>query len=444
MSSHQADILQATVLADIGVVLVVGALLLKVCRWGRQPMVMGEILAGIALGPSLLGLLPGDLPGRLFPADGRPYLSAIAQVGLLVFMFLLGWELDPAHLTRGKGSVAAVTLGSMALPFVLGLGAAAVIYRQHSTVAGHHVGFGVFGVFVGISMAITAFPVLARVLADHELGSTRIGTLALSSAAVGDVLAWCMLAVIVGATTSSGMGQFATTTIGSAVYAAVMAGVVRPLMRFGVAWTLRAQRGQGAGLYLAGLVAAGIFFSAYATTRIGIHPVFGAFAFGLVMPREPRRELEQHMFRPFQGISRVLMPVYFVVTGLAVDIGGLSGRDWADLALLVTVACAGKVLGAGLPARRLGMSRRDAAGLGVLMNVRGLTELIILNIGLSLHVLDERLFTVMVMVALLTTALAGPLLPVLLPQPAGKGPVLPAARVQAEATGRDRGLSRRT
>lgn len=442
MTSHQADLLQATVLADIGVVLVVGALLLKACRWGRQPMVMGEILAGIALGPSLLGLLPGDLPGHLFPADGRSYLSAIAQVGLLVFMFLLGWELDPAHLTRGKGSVAAVTLGSMALPFVLGVGAAAVIYHQHSTVAGHHVGFGVFSVYVGISMAITAFPVLARVLADHELGGTRIGTLALSSAAVGDVLAWCMLAVIVGATTSSGMGQFATTTIGAAVYAAVMMGVVRPLVRGAVAvWRLRARPGQGTSLYLAGLVAAGIFFSAYATTRIGIHPVFGAFAFGLVMPREPRRELEQHMFRPFQGISRVLMPVYFVVTGLAVDVRGLSGRDWADLALLVTVACAGKIIGAGLPARRLGMPRRDAAALGVLMNVRGLTELIILNIGLSLHVLDDRLYTVMVLVALLTTALAGPLLPVLLRQPRRPGSVLPAERFPAAALARERGLA---
>ncbi|WP_225849145.1 cation:proton antiporter [Streptomyces sp. HPF1205] len=446
MSNHQADILQATVLADIGLVLVVGALLLKLCRWGRQPVVVGEIVAGIALGPSLLGLLPGHPTSRLFPADGRPYLSAIAQVGLLLFMFLLGWELEPANLGRSKSSVAAVTLGSMALPFALGLGAAAVIYHEHSTVDGRHVSFGVFGVYVGISMAITAFPVLARILADHHLGGTRIGALALASAAVGDVLAWCALAVIVGATTSSGMGQFATTTGGAAVYVVVLAGVVRPLLRLGVDRALRRGGGaQGPALYTAGLVAAGIFFSSYATTRIGIHPVFGAFAFGLVMPREPRRELEQYMFRPFQGISRVLMPVYFVVTGLAVDISGLRGRDWSDLALLVAVACVGKVLGAGVPARRLGMSRRDSVGVGVLMNVRGLTELIILNIGLSLHVLDDRLFTVMVLVALLTTALAGPLLPVLLPRPPGdRDATAPGARTAAGspgATGRSNDLS---
>jgi Kef-type K+ transport system membrane component KefB len=419
MTSHQADVLQATVLVDIGVVLVVGAMLLRVCRRARQPAVIGEILAGIALGPSLLGLMPGHLTTRLFPQDGRPYLAAIAQLGLLLFMFILGWELEPRHLGRAKSSVAAVTLGSMTLPFALGIGAAAIIYREHSSVAGHHVSFAVFSVFVGISMAITAFPVLARILADHGISATRVGTLSLASAAVGDVLAWCMLAVIVGATTSSGLGQFGTTTIGAAVYVAVLALVVRPLLRAAVTRAFRRGGGsQGAAMYTAGLVAAGIFFSSYATTRIGIHPVFGAFAFGLIMPREPRQELEQYMLRPFQGTSRVLMPVYFVVTGLAVDIGGLHGRDWLDLALLVTVACVGKVVGAGVPALRLGMSRRDALGLGVLMNVRGLTELIILNIGLSLHVLDDRLFTVMVLVALVTTALAGPRLPYLAPAPA--------------------------
>jgi Kef-type K+ transport system membrane component KefB len=416
MTNHQTDVLQATVLVDIGAVLVAGALLLGLCRRTRQPLVIGEILAGIAVGPSLLGLLPGDLTTRLFPMDARPYLAAIAQLGLLLFMFVLGWELDPRHLGRAKRSVAAVTVGSMTLPFLLGLGAAAVIYRDHENVAGHHVSFGVFGVFVGISMAITAFPVLARVLADHGIGTTRIGTLTLASAAVGDVLAWCLLAVIVGATTSSGLGQFGTTAGGAAIYVVVLSVVVRPLLRSAVTRAFRRRGGaQGSPLYIAGLVAAGIFVSSYATTRIGIHPVFGAFAFGLVMPREPRRELEQHMLRPFEGVSRLLMPVYFVVTGLSVDIGGLHGRDWADLALLVTVACVGKIVGAGVPAWGLGMSRRESLGVGVLMNVRGLTELIILNIGLSLHVLDERLFTVMVLVALLTTALAGPLLPILLP-----------------------------
>ncbi|MDN3259858.1 cation:proton antiporter [Streptomyces sp. CSDS2] len=427
MTSHQTDVLQATVLADVGVVLVVGALLLRLCRKSRQPTVIGEILAGIALGPSLLGLLPGDPTRHLFPEAGRPYLSAMAQLGLLLFMFVLGWELEPRHLHGAKRSITMVTMGSMALPFALGTGAAALVYDQHRSVAGQPVSFWVFGGFLGISMAITAFPVLARILADHGLGSTRIGTLSLASAAVGDVLAWCLLAVVVGTATSSGLGQFATTVGGSVLYVAVLALVVRPLLRVAVpAAFRRTGRGLSPTLYLAGLVAAGIFFSSYATTRIGIHPVFGAFAFGLVMPREPRRELEQSMLRPFQGVSQVLMPVYFVVTGLAVDIGGLRGRDWLELALLVTAACAGKILGAGIPALRLGLGRRESLSLGVLMNVRGLTELIILNIGLSLHVLDERLFTVMVLVALFTTALAGPLLPLVLPRHTIRPPAPPA------------------
>lgn len=419
MIGKQSELLQATVLVDIGVVLVAGALLLRFCRWARQPVVIGEIMAGIALGPSLLGLLPGNLTTHLFPIAGRPYLGAIAQVGLLLFMFVLGWEIDPRHLGRAKRSVALVTLGSMTLPFLLGVGAAALIYQQHSTVAGEHVSFGVFGVFTGIAMAITAFPVLARILADHGISTSRIGTLVLASAAVGDVIAWCLLAIVVGVTTSGGLGQFGITVGGVAIYAGVLILVVRPLLR---AVTTRVFRRSGtserAALYTAGLVAAGIFASSYATTYIGIHAVFGAFAFGLVMPREPLRELEKYVLRPFQGTSRLLMPVYFVVTGLAVDIGGLHGRDWIELALLIAVACIGKVVGAGLPARGLGMSTRESLGVGVLMNVRGLTELIILNIGLSLGVLDQRLFTVMVLVALFSTAVVGPLLPTLLPKAA--------------------------
>lgn len=430
MSGKQTELLQATVLVDIGVVLVAGALLLRVCRWARQPVVIGEITAGIALGPSLLGLLPGNLTTHLFPIQGRPYLGAIAQVGLLLFMFVLGWEIDPRHLGRAKRSVAWVTLGSMTLPFVLGLGAAALIYQRHSTVAGEHVGFGVFGAFIGIAMAITAFPVLARILADHGISTHRIGTLVLASAAVGDVIAWCLLAVIVGITTSGGLGQFGTTVGGVAIYAGVLLLVVRPLLRAAVTRVFRRNgtSDRAALYYTAGLVATGIFASSYATTYIGIHAVFGAFAFGLVMPREPLRELEKYVLRPFEGTSRLLMPVYFVVTGLSVDIGGLHGADWIELALLTTVACVGKVLGAGLPARALGFSTRESLGVGVLMNVRGLTELIILNIGLSLGVLDQRLFTVMVLVALFSTAVAGPLLPTLLPTPAEPPAKVPQAR----------------
>jgi K+:H+ antiporter len=403
--------LQATVLADVALVLLAGAALLRFSRVWRQPAVIGEILAGIMLGPSLLGLLPGQLDTRLFPLDARPYLSAIAQIGLLLFMFTLGWELDARRIGAAKQTVAMVTFGSMTLPFALGLGAATLCYKEHEQVGSHHVGFTTFAVYLGITMSITAFPVLARILADSGLAATKVGTLALASAAVGDVLAWCLLAVVVSLAGASGPRGFLTTAGWAAVFILVMAFIVRPLLKLAV---LR-MSGRAYSTYLAGLVAAGIFLSAYVTSDIGIHPIFGAFAFGVVMPRQPHRKLEAHMLRPFQDASKLLLPVYFIVTGLSVDIKGLRAADYLQLVLLIGVACVGKIVGGTVPARRSGMDWHESFGVGFLMNTRGLTELIILNVGLSLNVLDQRLFTVMVLMALITTAMAGPLLPYLVP-----------------------------
>jgi Kef-type K+ transport system membrane component KefB len=208
-----------------------------------------------------------------------------------------------------------------------------------------------------------------------------------------------------------------------------MALIVRPVLKLAV---LR-MSGKAYSTYLAGLVAAGIFLSSYVTSNIGIHPIFGAFAFGVVMPRQPHRKLEAHMLRPFQDASKLLLPVYFIVTGLSVNIKGLHTQDYVQLVLLVGVACVGKIVGGTLPARRAGMDWRESFGVGFLMNTRGLTELIILNVGLGLGVLDQRLFTVMVLMALITTAMAGPLLPYLVPTPNSGRPAAmaapPAARV---------------
>ncbi|MFE1886951.1 cation:proton antiporter domain-containing protein [Streptomyces diastatochromogenes] len=414
MTNHHADMLQAAVLVDIAIVLVLGAALLRVSRFARQPAVVGEILAGVALGPSLLGLLPGDLTVRVFPPEARPFLSAIAQVGLLLFMFVLGWEIEPKQLRGSKRTIAAVSLGSITVPFALGIGAAALCYGQHQTVAGKHVPFLTFALYLGVAMSVTAFPVLARILADSGLGATRVGTLALASAALGDIIAWCMLAIVVGlASTGGAMGGFTTMIGWSVAYFVGMMLVVRPLLRTLTARLLT----RGATAPLVSLIAAGVFLSAYLTSKIGIHPIFGAFAFGIVMPRQPWRELESSVQRPLQQASRLLLPVYFVITGLSVDVGALHAGDWLVLLMLLAVACAGKVAGATLPARWTGMGWRESLGVGILMNTRGLTELIILNVGLSLNVLDGRLFTLMVLVALITTALAGPLLPLLVRRP---------------------------
>ncbi|MEV0402110.1 cation:proton antiporter [Actinoallomurus sp. NPDC050550] len=406
--AQHSDLMIAAVMADIAIVLVVGAILGRLVRHLRQPPVIGEIIAGIALGPSLLGLLPGNPTAHIFPAEGRPYLSAIAQVGLLVFMFGIGWEFDRRLLNGRRGAAGAVSISSIALAFGLGIALATLLYSHHKTVKGHHTSFTAFALFMGAAMSITAFPVLARMLTEHRMMGTRVGALALASAAIDDVLAWCLLALTAAIVTANGAtGHMVQIGILSAVYVAIMALLVRPVLAY---MTRKWVTDRVPPLYVIMLVA-GLFLSSYATTWIGIHAIFGAFAFGVIMPREPFDVLAEGVKRPFDGISMVLLPVFFIVTGLNVDISALSGRNVIELAAIILVACAGKVIGATAPGKLTGMSWREAGTLGLLMNTRGLTELIILNVGVSLGVLDGRMFTMMVLMALVTTALAGPLLP---------------------------------
>ncbi|MEV6705952.1 cation:proton antiporter [Micromonospora wenchangensis] len=399
-----AELTVAIVMADIALVLLVAHLFGGIARRLGQPVVIGEIVAGIALGPSLLGLLPGDLTAVLFPAAARPYLSAISQVGLLLFMFLIGWEFDRRMVSRHKSLTLSVSVCSIALAFTLGVGLANLIYPRHATIAGKPVPFLAFALFLGAAMAITAFPVLARILRDRRLNHTRVGVLALASAAIDDVLAWCILAVVAAVATARDATDLAQVVLMSAGYVAVMAFAVRP----GLAALIRRV---GPNTYqLAAITAAGVFLSSYATTWIGIHAIFGAFAFGFVMPRQPAEALIKHVRVPFENIGLVLLPVFFIVTGLSVDITALSLTNLLELTAIVLVACVGKMAGAALPARAFGLSWPQARRLGVLMNTRGLTELIVLNIGVSLGVLDGQMFTMMVIMALVTTAMAGPLL----------------------------------
>jgi Kef-type K+ transport system membrane component KefB len=430
--AQHADLVIAVVMADIAIVLVVGAVLGRLVRHLRQPPVVGEVIAGVALGPSLLGLLPGNPSARIFPTEARPYLSAIAQVGLLVFMFGIGWEFDKRLLSGRRGTAGAISIGSVTLPFVLGVGLATMLYPHHHTVRGNHTSFTAFALFMGATMSITAFPVLARMLTEHRMMHTRAGTLALASAAVNDVLAWCLLAVTAAIVTAHGVsGDMAQIGVLSAIYLAVMALAVRPLLAY---LTRRMVRDRVPPLYIVVLIA-GLLLSSYATTWIGIHAIFGAFAFGFVMPREPLEVLADGVKRPLDGISMVLLPVFFIVTGLNVDISAISGRGLIELVAIILVACAGKTVGAAIPGKLTGMPWREAGTLGLLMNTRGLTELIILNAGVSLGVLDGRMFTMMVLMALVTTALAGPFLPnppaspKELADPRSAGPAVPGTPV---------------
>jgi Kef-type K+ transport system membrane component KefB len=256
-------------------------------------------------------------------------------------------------------------------------------------------------------MAATAFPVLARILTDSKLMHTRVGALALASAAIDDVLAWCLLALVSAIITARGSAGLLLIAGLSIAYVALMFLVVRPLL----AMLVRRLAPGTVSPYLLIILAAGVFLSSYATTWIGIHAIFGAFLFGVVMPREPADVLQRHLRKPLDTVGALLLPVFFIVTGLGVDIGGLTTANVLELAGIIVVACAGKFIGAALPARAFGMPWAEAGTLGLLMNTRGLTELIILNAGVSLGVLDTPMFTMMVIMALLTTALAGPLLP---------------------------------
>jgi Kef-type K+ transport system membrane component KefB len=410
-----SELIVAVVLADVAIILIAGHLFGRLARRLGQPVVVGEIVAGIALGPSLLGLLPGDLPSVLFPAAARPYLSAISQVGLLLFMFLIGWEFDRRLIARRKSLTLSVSLCSIVLAFALGAGLAVILYGRHATVGGKHVSPLAFALFMGAAMAITAFPVLARILRDRRLSHTETGMLALASAAIDDVLAWCILAVVAAIATARHITDLVHVLWLSAVYVAVMAFVVRPLL----AWLVR--RTGGSSYQLAAVTAAGVFLSSYATTWIGIHAIFGAFAFGFVMPRQPAEALIEHVRRPFENVGLVLLPVFFIVTGLGVDIAALSAANILELVAIVLLACVGKMAGATIPALAFGLPWRDARRLGILMNTRGLTELIVLNVGVSLAVLDGQMFTMMVIMALVTTAMAGPLLP-RQPQPSEEAP----------------------
>ncbi|MFV2176050.1 cation:proton antiporter [Actinomadura sp. LOL_016] len=402
------DMRFAFLFVGISVVLLTGLLFGRIARSVRQPIVIGEIAAGIVLGPSVLGLLPGDLTQRVFPTDVRPLLSAVSQVGLVLFMFLVGWEFEKRLVKGNVGMAASISLTSVALTFGLGVACASVLYDDHDTVAGQHVSFVAFAAFMGTALSVTAFPVLARILSDHGLTETKVGTLALASAAVDDVLAWFLLAYVSALVTSGGdPTDLATIVLRSAVYIALMFLVVRPLLNR-LMWRFA---GKELWRSLLALLCAGALMSAFATTWIGIHAIFGAFLFGFVTPREPAHLLAQHIRDPLEHISLVLLPAFFIVTGLGVDISALTGAQYAELGLILLVACTGKVVGALAPARLAGMPWREAGTLGLLMNTRGLTELIILNAAVGLGVLDDRLFTMMVIMALVTTAMAGPLLP---------------------------------
>ncbi|MFE2096307.1 cation:proton antiporter [Streptomyces sp. NPDC059468] len=368
-----------------------------------QPPVIGEITLGILLGPSLLGWLSPSFQHWLFPPEVLPYVGALGNLGLLAFMFLVGLELDLSAL-RGHGrSAVAVSQASISLPLALG---SLLALGMYGTFAPEGVGRLPFVLFIAVSMSITAFPVLARILTDRGMYNTRLGSLAMACAAVDDVTAWCLLAVVAAVGASGSLQDAALTALWSVVFLTVMLLVVRPLLARAAE---RASRAVESTVLV--VLFSGLCLSAFVTDRIGIHALFGAFLFGVVTPRGSRTvEISAARLRAFT--VPVLLPLFFVSTGLKTDVALLTGdsAQWLWAAAVLAVAALGKWGGSTAAARLAGETWRDAMSIGALMNCRGLTELVALNLGLQLGVIGPALFTILVLMALLTTAITSPAL----------------------------------
>ncbi|MBO8188091.1 cation:proton antiporter [Streptomyces spirodelae] len=394
----------------LAAILALSRLLGAAARRIGQPPVVGELLAGVLVGPTLFG---GALAGHLFPTDIRPMLGALADLGLVLFMFVVGYELDLTRL-RGRERVAvSVSLCSVLVPLTLGGLLALYLAERHATGSR-----AAFVLFLGAAMAVTAFPVLARILADSGLGRTRIGGIALAAAALDDILAWSLLAVVV--TVAGGDGQWRLLL--APAYLAVMLLAVRPCLRRlfegrrtappRAGWEGWAREHVTADQLI--VVLGGLLLSCLATAWMGAHFVFGAFLFGAVMPRDTSRRLRHQITDRLEYVTRLLLlPSFFVIAGLQVDLSRLGARGLGELGLILLTAITAKFAGAYAGARLNRVPHAQSGVLAALMNTRGLTELVILTVGLQLNVIDRDLYALMVVMALATTAMTGPLLSLL-------------------------------
>ncbi|MBF0546544.1 MAG: cation:proton antiporter [Candidatus Riflebacteria bacterium] len=384
-------------------VIILGIVLSRIAAFFGQPPVIGEVLAGICLGPSLLG---SEYSSWILPPLVAPYLSVIAQLGVLLYMFVVGLELN-LDLFKARFSCAMIiSHSSIVVPFLFGTILAVFLYPGLS-VSG--ISFTPFALFLGVAMSITAFPVLARILTDRGMQTSELGVIALSSAAIGDVTAWLLLAIVVGIAKAQ-MGSGLWVTIGATLYILSMFFIVRPLLRNIIMRWESDRLSREATIFIYSC----LLISALITEKIGIHAIFGAFLFGAVIPHNSvvakafAKQLES-------GVTVLLLPAFFAFTGMQTRVDLLSGtNNWLICALIIIVASVGKLGGAFLAAYYSGMDIRKSMVMGTLMNTRGLMELIVLNIGLELGVISQQLFAMMILMALATTMMTGPLCSILL------------------------------
>jgi Kef-type K+ transport system membrane component KefB len=394
------------VLLALTVVILVARAFGAAFRFIQQPPVIGEVIAGIALGPSLLGRIAPGVSQFLLPTAVAPFLSVIAQVGVILFMFLVGLELDTSRIRERAHATVAISHASIVVPFLLGSTMALWLYPILSS---RDVPFTTFALFLGVSLSVTAFPVLARILTDRGMHKTRLGVVALTCAAVDDVTAWCLLAFIVGVVKARASGALGTVGF-SALYVAGMFSFVRPMAAH---FVRKQELVKSLPQSAIAVVFVALLLSALATEAIGIHALFGAFLLGAIIPHES--QLARELTKRLEDIVVVLLlPAFFAFTGMRTQIGLVSGvAQWSICLAIVVAASAGKFGGTFLAGRLTGLGPRDAASLGVLMNTRGLMELIVLNLGLDLHVISPTLFAMLVLMAVITTLATTPALHVL-------------------------------
>lgn len=370
----------------------------------NQPLVIGEIVAGIMLGPSLLGLIAPSVAVSLFPPETIPFLNVLSQVGLIFFIFLIGLELNPKYVSGHLETAILTSHVSILVPFALGTLLAVLLYPLVSNAS---VSFTAFAIFLGAAMSITAFPVLARIITENNLQGTRLGTLALTCAAVDDVTAWCVIAVAIAVAREGSIASAYPTIIKSLLYIGFMFTVGRWFLQHLATYYQRMGR---VNQLLIALIYMAVIASALVTELIGIHLIFGAFLVGVAMPKNA--DLVRELAEKTEDFVLVfLLPIFFAFSGLRTQIGLLNRPNlWLLCVLVLGVAIAGKYIGTYVAARVSGVNRREASALGWLMNTRGLTELIVLNIGLDLGVISPVLFAMLVIMTLVTTFMTSPML----------------------------------